>query len=48
MSVNKISDINNLKYPENRLEWAGSLADNQWTLEEIKSGLAWERLNEKI
>ena len=27
-----------------RLRWAGVLADNQWTLEEMRSGLAWEML----
>lgn len=28
-----------------RREWAEVLADNQWTVEEIRSGLAWEMLN---
>ncbi len=27
-----------------RLNWAGVLADNQWTLEEIRSGVAWAAL----
>lgn len=30
-----------------RENWAGVLADNQWTLDEFRSGFAWERLNEK-
>ncbi len=28
-----------------RLQWAGVLADNQWTLEEIRTGVAWAALN---
>jgi hypothetical protein len=31
-------------YPDDRDEWAGVLAANQWTLDEIASGIAWERL----
>lgn len=27
-----------------RLNWAGVLADNQWTLEEIRTGIAWAAL----
>lgn len=43
-----IDQIENLPMPDNRLEWAGVLADNQWTLAEIARGRAWEKLNEKI
>lgn len=32
-------------YPDNRYEWAATLAANQWTLDEIASGMAWEVLN---
>lgn len=45
MSVDSISKINDLYRPENRLEWAGVLADNQWTLPEIRNGDAWRKLN---
>lgn len=31
-------------YPDNRYEWAATLAANQWTLDEIASGMAWEVL----
>lgn len=31
-------------YPEGREQWAANLAANQWTLEEIASGMAWETL----
>lgn len=31
-------------YPSGRLRWAGVLADNQWTLAEIASGMAWKQL----
>lgn len=39
------SKIETPKYPNDRRRWAGVLADNQWTLEEIKNGLAWKKLN---
>lgn len=38
-----LADIENLPQPE-RMNWASVLADNQWTLEEMKSGRAWEGL----
>jgi len=31
--------------PDNREQMAWALADNQWTLAEIESGMAWEHLN---
>lgn len=31
--------------PDNREQMAWALADNQWTLEEIKAGKAWRKLN---
>lgn len=27
--------------PDNRREWASIVADNQWTIDEMRSGLAW-------
>jgi hypothetical protein len=32
---------------DNRLAWAAGLADCQWTLQEMETGLAWKKLNEK-
>lgn len=31
-------------YPEGRMEWAGVLAANQWTFDEIKRGKCWEHV----
>jgi hypothetical protein len=31
--------------PDNRLEWARVIADQQWTLPELADGVAWRRLN---
>lgn len=28
-----------------RMKWASILADNQWTVDEMKEGLAWQKLN---
>lgn len=39
-----IQDIECLPTPE-RKDWAGVLADNQWTLDEMRSGQAWASLN---
>jgi hypothetical protein len=37
----RLQDIESPLYPENREELAWWLADNQWTLDEMKKGLAW-------
>lgn len=34
-------------YPDDRLRWASVLANNQWTLDEMRSGLCWEMLKEQ-
>lgn len=39
-----LSLIENPVKPENRYEMASVLADNQWTLEEIEKGMAWQSL----
>lgn len=31
-------------YPDNRMEWAGVLAANQWTLAEIAAGDCWRKI----
>lgn len=35
-------------YPDDRHEWASALAANQWTLDEISSGIAWRTLSEEV
>lgn len=39
-----LEDIDNVPRMMNRTHWAGVLADNQWTLEEMHSGECWEGL----
>lgn len=31
-----------------RENWAGVLADNQWSMDELRSGLAWQMLNTEV
>jgi hypothetical protein len=41
-------DFDDIEYPlrpEGREAWAGVVADNQWTLDEMRSGLAWRMLH---
>lgn len=40
------TDLSKIERPEysERLEWAQVVADNQWTLEEMRSGLCWSML----
>lgn len=42
-----LSEIESPRYPDNREEWAGVLADNQWTVDEIRNGSAWLALRER-
>lgn len=37
-------DFENVGMPGDRLRWAGVLADNEWTLEELTNGTAWRAL----
>lgn len=39
-----LADIEDLPHPE-REEWLGVLADNEFSIEEMASGFAWERIN---
>lgn len=41
----RIENIEKPFYPDNRMEVAGVLADNQWTLDEMRSGECWRALN---
>lgn len=46
-SVMGLHDAFNVEYPiypSGRWEWAAKLAANQWTLEEIRKGLCWDRI----
>lgn len=40
----RIEDIDDLPLPEDREEWAAVVADQQWTLDEMREGLAWKAL----
>lgn len=40
------SNIERPLMPQNRERWAAVVADNQWTVEEMRSGLAWAMLHE--
>lgn len=40
MATKGFENIEKPFYPDNRMDWAGVLADNQFTLDEIKEGLA--------
>lgn len=44
----RLSEIENLKLPDNREELSASLANSQWTINEIRNGLAWRMLNENM
>lgn len=41
-----LSSIERPRYPVNRESWARVVADNQWTLDEMRSGLCWKMINE--
>lgn len=44
MASGELSAIESPRYPEGREEWAAGLAAMQWTLEELRSGMAWRAL----
>ena len=44
MGSNNLADINDPPTPDGRREWASRLAANQWTMQEIASGMAWREL----
>lgn len=43
--INTLHDWPDLNLPEDRPQWAGVLADNQWNLREIENGTAWKALS---
>lgn len=48
-SILSLSDPVNIEHPwmpdVDRMAWAGTLANNQWTLAEIRNGKCWEKIN---
>jgi hypothetical protein len=44
MSSGGLESIESPRYPKEREQWAGVLADNQWRLSEIADGTAWKAL----
>jgi hypothetical protein len=43
-----VSLIESPVYPEHREPFLWNLADNQWTLDEIRQGVAWRSLQERV
>ncbi len=43
MGRSDLSQIESPVYPAGRRQWLSVLADNQWTLDEIRSGVCWRR-----
>lgn len=46
MALSDISRIEDPARPDDRAPWAAGLAGAQWTVDELKSGLAWRRIEE--
>lgn len=44
MTLSDLKRIEDPIYPDGRDLWAWTLADNQWTLEEIRSGACWRAI----
>lgn len=40
-----LANIESPRFPDGREDWAAGLAARQWTLEELRSGMAWRTLN---
>lgn len=45
-SIEDLQGIDSPEYPGGRSEWAASLAGQQWSTDEIRSGKCWRELNE--
>ena len=44
MGGTDLTKIETPEYPDDRKRWAGVLADNQWTLDEMRRGMAWRHI----
>lgn len=44
MGRTQLADVERPLYPDDRDDWAARLAANQWTLDEMASGMAWRAL----
>lgn len=47
MGKDRLSEIEDPAYPEDRERWLAVLAANQWTIAEMKDGTAWRALNDE-
>ena len=47
MASGPLSGIECPRYPEGREDWAAGLANSQWTLSELREGMAWRALSER-
>ncbi|KKN90104.1 hypothetical protein LCGC14_0232170 [marine sediment metagenome] len=47
MGLLNIREINNPRKPHGRYKWACTLANNQWTLDEISDGICWRAIGGK-
>lgn len=45
MASGGLENIENPRYPDGREDWAAGLAGMQWTIEEIKAGMAWRKFH---
>lgn len=45
MASGELAQIETPRLPEDREDWAAGLAARQWTLDELRAGLAWRALN---
>lgn len=44
MGLHDPANVEKPYYPDDRMEWAATLAANQWTLKEIAAGQCWEKI----
>lgn len=45
MASGELASIEKPRYPDGREDWAAGLAAMQWTLDEMRAGMAWRALN---
>jgi hypothetical protein len=48
VAKSSLAEIERPLYADDRRDWAGALAANQWTMDEIRSGKAWRHLQGMI